>query len=509
MKRLFTKLALVGFVAFIVTGILSADARALTVEPTPLPLLDSALVITGYQVVAGHLVYVQIYNSSDEPVGLVDWNIEYKSSVIEADRQIGGLSDWIEPGKHLVIGSRTAFGDSLPFVFDDIAVEDGVYGLSVNLRHTSGQYKIVEQPVKKDVSEPMHRTKTSSGNYSSSTNFTALTGDLLSDVPYKIPAAPDIQLVEVLANASDCSPFDTSSTCSDYVKLRLGPEFDHNDGDLYRLRVGYKGLADSITNNFSLEFGLMFGGYMRVNQRDDGDVLSLPDSGAYIWLEDKYGLIGYEGAAITYPSASSKSKIGWAWALDDNTGAWSWTASPQPDSANIIYLPPEVSLVPKPVSLVACGPGKYRNPDTNRCKSIVASTNLSPCSSGQVRNPETNRCRSLATTASSLTPCKPDQERNPATNRCRSILASATSLVPCKAGYERNPETNRCRKSVDSSHSLGGTAVKSPTEDEVGFPYGSVVLGSMGVAAVSYGVYEWRRELMGGVRRLVTVLGKK
>lgn len=124
---------------------------------------------------------------------------------------------------------------------------------------------------------------------------------------------------------------------------------------------------------------------------------------------------------------------------------------PTPNASNI-----ESDTVPQqntvtsesPDSPSACPEGKYRNPDTNRCKNIeTASSELAPCSSDQIRSPDTNRCKKINTaTGSSLTPCQPDQVRNTSTNRCKKISSTGASLTPCQADQIRNPATNRCKK---------------------------------------------------------------
>ena len=42
-----------------------------------------------------------------------------------------------------------------------------------------------------------------------------------------------------------------------------------------------------------------------------------------------------------------------------------------------------------------CGEGRYRNPETNRCKKIEEEQGPKPCAEGYERNPETNRCRKV------------------------------------------------------------------------------------------------------------------
>ena len=104
---------------------------------------------------------------------------------------------------------------------------------------------------------------------------------------------------------------------------------------------------------------------------------------------------------------------------------WVWTTTPQPDRANLITLPV--------VSVIECPAGKYRNPDTGRCRTVEEAVNeLATCPEGQARSTETNRCRSLATLAkATLTACGEGQERNPLTGRCRSIASAVAELLPC------------------------------------------------------------------------------
>ena len=132
---------------------------------------------------------------------------------------------------------------------------------------------------------------------------------------------------------------------------------------------------------------------------------------------------------------------------------------PTPNASNI-----ESDIVPQqntvtsesPDSPSACPEGKYRNPDTNRCKNIeTASSELTPCASDQIRSSETNRCKKINTAAgSSLTPCQPDQVRNTSTNRCKKISSTGASLTPCQPDQIRNPTTNRCKKAGAEDGSL-------------------------------------------------------
>lgn len=152
--------------------------------------------------------------------------------------------------------------------------------------------------------------------------------------------------------------------------------------------------------------------------------------------------------------------------------------------------------------LVPCPEGKYRNPETNRCKSFeVVSAVLSPCDAGQERNPETNRCRKIVAASSTLTPCKEGQERNPETNRCRAITSSSGELKPCDPGQERSAETNRCRKVVASSVGSGlNTDNSTKKVNPLKFSFKIVLLILAVVAA--YGIYEYRIDIRNYLEKL-------
>lgn len=152
----------------------------------------------------------------------------------------------------------------------------------------------------------------------------------------------------------------------------------------------------------------------------------------------------------------TSSKDDQAWAKIDSS--WQYTSQPTPGAPNVASLLGGGSVDDSP--LTACPAGKYRNPETNRCKSYATSM-VTACKAGQERNPATNRCRSVTATTNSLVSCKPGQVRNPATNRCRSATLASATLTPCKVGQERNPETNRCR-----SIASAGATLKSCTKGQ-------------------------------------------
>lgn len=187
---------------------------------------------------------------------------------------------------------------------------------------------------------------------------------------------------------------------------------------------------------------------------------------------------------VEYPSLGDDI----AYALID--GQWQITSVPTPGAANLPSpAEPETADEEGPAP---CPPGKYRNPETNRCRNIeTAAANLTPCRAGQERNPETNRCRTIATATASLTPCREGYERNPETNRCRKVTAANTELAPCDEGYERNPETNRCRRIT----AVAGASTAPPDTDSSAAPLNNGIFILAAVFAIGYGAFEYRHDL--------------
>ena len=209
-------------------------------------------------------------------------------------------------------------------------------------------------------------------------------------------------------------------------------------------------------------------------------------------------LLNSAGGSVTLSTIDSDNEVQYPPALADDIswafidGAWQQTNKPTPDAANEKYEENEIiSEESKGVSeLEPCPEGKYRNPETNRCKTIETDNSSQPCKAGQYRNPETNRCKSILLASTGLASCKPGQYRNPETNRCKSIETVA-AITECEEGYERNPETNRCKKvsAVKAAANLDSSENKQPT---IHYP----ILIIFTLFAVGYGVYEFKSELI-------------
>lgn len=288
-----------------------------------------------------------------------------------------------------------------------------------------------------------------------------------------------IELSEVLPNPAG------SDTDSEYIEL-------HNNSSQAAslfgctLRIGSAGK----TYVFPAESQLAAHEYRAFYYAATG--LQLTNSGGEVWL------LGEEvQTSLTYPTSGDDQ----AWAFIE--GSWQTTFYPTPHAVN--------SLGPKTDSpedviaaaLESCPVGKYRNPETNRCKNIeAADSGPTACDPGQERNPETNRCRKIPV-AATVTACPEGQERNPSTNRCRKI-ASASTPTPCAEGQERNPETNRCRKVTAAP-----TKSNTDTPKSNGIQNYRILIAVL-ILIVGYAVYEYRQDILGQLNKLrATLLRKK
>ncbi len=107
-----------------------------------------------------------------------------------------------------------------------------------------------------------------------------------------------------------------------------------------------------------------------------------------------------------------------------------------------------------------------------------------------------------------LTACKAGQERNPETNRCRSVLA-ATTLEPCNEGQERNLDTNRCRKLSSSSAATDQLATVTDIASPISsFGPGWWVASGVALLALGYAGYEWRHDLLSKMTSLKSRFSK-
>lgn len=269
----------------------------------------------------------------------------------------------------------------------------------------------------------------------------------------------------------------------------------------YRLAIGDR-LYD-----FPAGAVIAAGGYYIVSDSDIGG--SLPNTtGLPVYL------VTIRGLEISRVPAYVNAGDDVAWALVDDE--WRYTYASTPRSVNIYladfpcqpgYERDEAThrcrkLVSE-ATVSPCRESQYRSEETGRCRSLVATSSPLPCKDGQYRSEETNRCRSLTVLATSaLKTCADDQFRNPLTNRCKSIASSdELALADCGEGRERNPDTNRCRNVQSASVPEAAFAVESIKDVGSAF-VGWWAIGSIGIVALGYGVWEWRREIYIGMRKI-------
>lgn len=482
--------------------------------------------IVGYSSTAYRLNYVQLYNSSGEVASLDGWLLYYTLAGSEQPVAVT-LGGMMRPHGSVIVADTESVPNA-EFLYVAPVVEAGVNLRIASLRlaaPAASQYLdhgvTTSFPSGSLVTDAVYAARnrsTSTGNYLTSFT-TSLTppAQLVQDELYERPNEVALRVVEVLANPRSCSPLEQTGDCRDYVKL-YNPTSQTIDLSQYRLRVGYEGQSSTSSNTAQLGGSLAAGGFASYE-------IGVTNTGGWVWLEDMYGTARYDETVVEYPDASVDSKKGYSWAL--GVTDWNW-ATPQPSAPNILLSLEEAEAVAS--GLTPCAPDQYRNPETNRCnkiateptqtpcradqyrsqetnrcRNIATASSLTPCDADEYRSPETNRCRKLATATSSLTPCKEGQYRSPETNRCRSLATATSAVKPCAANQERNPETNRCRKKAIAGDGTAGFAVvDTPASSDDVMTW--LALGGVGAASLGYAGWEWRREMWGGVGKLLALL---
>jgi len=436
----------------------------------PIPSVDDPTLMI--DVPTDSLDVVELHNDTSDPVDLSDW------SVVASD-EYGlicdiSLSGWLLPDDYVVMaGSSAGLTDATGNVrlFDSCA-EDERTIRTVSLIY-SGAVEEQLTPTQPGAWVRKNTTKTyRSGDFSK--DFEAMDENSRTSFyagPWYEPLAdPVVRISELLPRARNCSPLETATDCTDYIKL-FNPTSDSVRLDGLRLRVGYQGQVSTASNTLVIGGELSAGHYATFTTRSDGSPLSIANDGGWLWLEDTYGVMLYDATVVEYPSANSATKIGWAWAYDGSTNEWNWTSTPTPyDQPSVFTQPVEAAT-----------------------KAVVTSV-AQPCRNDQYRNPLTNRCKLLASTSSSLAACEPGQSRNPLTNRCKSLASSTSDLKPCASNQVRNPETNRCR-TVAAVLAAADFPIET-IPDTAESTFGWWAFAGVGSLAVGYAGWEWRRELV-------------
>lgn len=282
-----------------------------------------------------------------------------------------------------------------------------------------------------------------------------VTGCVVDEPPAEIPTYYNIQITELLPDPG--SP--KVDSLDEYIEL-------YNPYDFAVDLEGYTLFAASqSTTNQKLLTGLIMQPHEYLVLYSATTNLTLVNSSSgQVWLESPEHLRMSE--TESYPANIGTNK---AWALLD--GTWQVTTALTPGAQNT------ASPSTDPVSDEADTP--------------------EPCPAGKYRSPETNRCRNITTAASTPTPCPAGQERNLDTNRCRKIVAASSEPAACKEGYERNAETNRCRKIV----AVKGASTQTPgNQPKSKLNY--ILIGSVSAIVLAYAIYEYRKDILTTYLRL-------
>lgn len=461
----------------------AAFAELVVTDTVLLP--NAPLMITSYQTtqLGTDVKYVELYHTGDELIDLSTWSV-YDVANARSLHVSNLYTGYMMPDTHIVMArdeevSRASYRiDSWVTTPDTPATIKTL--TTLQLIHDG--YRSADLTVKANGAQQIR-------NYGTSSYLTSFSEgasrSLFDDGLYDAPMSPvGIEVSEVYAYASDCSPLDVSMLCGDYVELHNTSLTPIDLTDL-ALRTDSNSSSRTASNTFTLSGVLAPDDYLTIYATDDGDRISLTNSGGYLWLEDIWDSRAYAEYMTQWPSVSSNQQ-GLSYMRDD-TGAWLWTITPTPGLAN--------SLVVPVVTVAACSAGQYRSPETGRCRTIEEAVNeLAACQEGYERNPTTNRCRKSTLASSvSLATCGEGQERNPATNRCRSIASAVAELMPCDEGYERNPATNRCRKVQSNAVPDAPFAVEPVAADASVWQWW--VGGTIAAGLAAYAVWEWRHEL--------------
>ena len=286
----------------------------------------------------------------------------------------------------------------------------------------------------------------------------------------------DIQpllITEVLPNAIG------SDTGNEFVEV-YNPTNQTVDLSLYSVSVGLNG-----EKSYAFPIGATIA---------PGEYRAFTDSSMKFTLLNtmsRVQLRAIDGSTLGDTGSYDSPAEGESWAFVN--GTWEYTNQPTPGSENQPSVVEETPIDQTDTGLAACPAGKYRNPLTNRCRTIAADAAvLASCDTDQYRNPDTGRCKKIDT--SNLAQCKDNQYRSEETNRCRNIVTTS-SVKPCKDNQYRSEETNRCRNVPTSSVPDAAFAVQPVKDTGLAF-VGWWALGGVGLIAVGYAAWEWRAELL-------------
>lgn len=247
------------FGALVLVTVVAQPARAIDSQTSPVPYY-SPLYVTAFRVTNG-LDVAEIYNDSDAPVDTTDWKL-MASDNNGAICKIS-LSDYVLPGSHVTLAKTGIVSDSTGNVrtydnceqpgrtvtklqlIKNAEVQESIDSFLPGVYFRKGTTKTYRSGQFSKDFEPM----------SSSTRQT-----VYADPWYMIPADNPLQITEILAHSTQCSPLASEPGCNDYIKF-YNPTTSPIDLSLYRLRSGYQGQSASSSNTFPLAGTLAPGHY--------------------------------------------------------------------------------------------------------------------------------------------------------------------------------------------------------------------------------------------------------
>lgn len=486
--------------------------------------------------------FVEIYNQSDSPVILTNIKIQYQAS-----SQSPTNGSWTTKANLDGQLKARSFLLASSTVFDSEHTSAGDFLLTSGLSSTSGRIRIFDGSTALDsltwgdgvqALEGTSITANLGGfSYKRIVNQDAQFVDdnnnstdfVSSDAPFaqgggveEIEIDPVVDICpitpEIEATLPDGYEFDADGNC---VAIVMPPVCQNEViiSEFLTDPIGLEGNGGEYIElyNPNAQSAPLFGCHI-VSSKSSQDLYeftsedSVPGNGYYVInIVDK---LTNGSGVLTFKSFGREDSVSYSGLHEADVmalfeGGWEITNKPTPMAQNehASSDPGETSIKNNSASsLAACPVGKYRNPTTNRCRTLeIAVTSLAACDEDQYRNPLTNRCKSLSSGASTSSVCNVGQERNPETNRCRKVTSSSAQLKPCDAGEERSSETNRCRKMAAQLGSQSAT-IDEPTGSARMSVWAMLILGTISLGYVGY---EYRNDVQLFFQQLLTKLGKR
>lgn len=129
------------------------------------------------------------------------------------------------------------------------------------------------------------------------------------------------------------------------------------------------------------------------------------------------------------------------------------------------------------------------------------------CPAGKIINEATGNCVNAPKLSSVLKDCGEGKYRNPETGRCKKIEED-DGPAPCQEGYERNPETGRCRK-IKQNAGADFPVVPVTDVENTGSIAAICALAALILIGVLYTVFQFRKEIFHIFRRFLTKFKKE